>query len=62
MNSVGRKDKIYMGIKFSSIILVILSIFIAKISFENLNHAQAKTAPEYSNSSSRILPNSEIPN
>ncbi|MCO4753465.1 MAG: hypothetical protein KC478_03240 [Bacteriovoracaceae bacterium] len=32
-----------MGIKFSSIILVILGIFIAKISFENFNYAQASS-------------------
>lgn len=32
-----------MGIKFSSIILVILGIFIAKISFENFSYAQASS-------------------
>lgn len=34
-----------MGIKLSSIIMIILGIFIAKISFENINqghHAQAQ--------------------
>lgn len=31
-----------MGIKFSSIVFIILAAFIAKISFENFNTAQAE--------------------
>ena len=31
-----------MGIKFSSIVFVLLAVFIAKISFENFNTAQAE--------------------
>lgn len=30
-----------MGVKFSSIVFVILLLFILKISFENINQAQA---------------------
>lgn len=33
-----------MGIKFGSVILVILGIFIAKISLENFNQAQASAS------------------